>query len=194
MIKFDYNDLLWNDNLEKPIKIPDLQPGDILLIPGETRYFFWDYFGFALSFVATLAVIAATDNYDKIIKIRGMKMNNLNFDIDKYLLGDSKSLKDYILLIRINLIPFFIISFVITIAGIIYAIWIEDIYKSTVTMKITKQQQSVLDSSAPPELHDLALDRFISNEIEIMNNYDTRERNAKALIDSFNISKEKKSF
>ena len=41
-------------------------------------------------------------------------MNNLNFDIDKYLLGDSKSLKDYIQLIRTNIIPFCIIFLVIT--------------------------------------------------------------------------------
>jgi hypothetical protein len=59
MIKFDYNDLLWDDKLAKPVKIPELQPGDILLVPGETRYFFWDYFDFALSFIATLAVVAA---------------------------------------------------------------------------------------------------------------------------------------
>jgi polysaccharide export outer membrane protein len=59
MIKFDYNDLLWNDNLEKRIKIPDLQPGDILLVPGETRYFFWDYFNFTLTIITTLAVVAA---------------------------------------------------------------------------------------------------------------------------------------
>ena len=58
MIKFDYNDLLWNDNLEKPIKIPHLQAGDILLVPGETRFFFWDYFNFTLSIVSTLAVVA----------------------------------------------------------------------------------------------------------------------------------------
>jgi hypothetical protein len=59
MIKFDYNDLLWDEKLAKPVKIPELQPGDILLVPGETRYFFWDYFDFALSFIATLAVVAA---------------------------------------------------------------------------------------------------------------------------------------
>jgi polysaccharide export outer membrane protein len=59
MIKFDYNDLLWNDKLRKAVDIPELQPGDILLVPGETRQFFWDYFQFALSFVATLAVVAA---------------------------------------------------------------------------------------------------------------------------------------
>jgi hypothetical protein len=59
LIKFDYNDLLWNDNLQKPIKIPELQPGDILLVPGEERLFFWDYFNIFLSILTTLAVVAA---------------------------------------------------------------------------------------------------------------------------------------
>ncbi len=59
MIKFDYNDLLWNDNLENPVKIPDLQAGDILLVPGDERHFFWDYFNFTLSIITTLAVVAA---------------------------------------------------------------------------------------------------------------------------------------
>ena len=59
MIKFDYNDLLWNDNLEKPVNIPDLKAGDILLVPGETRYYFWDYMNFTLSIITTLAVVAA---------------------------------------------------------------------------------------------------------------------------------------
>ena len=59
MIKFDYNDLLWNDNLEKPVNIPDLQAGDILLVLGETRYYFWDYMNFTLSIITTLAVVAA---------------------------------------------------------------------------------------------------------------------------------------
>ena len=123
-----------------------------------------------------------------------MKMNNSNIDIDKYLLEDSKSSTDYILLIRTNLIPFIVISSVITVIAIIYAVWAPDIYKSTVTMRITKHQQSILESLALPEVRGLVNDRFIANEIEIMNNYDTRERNAKALIDSFNNSKEKNLF
>jgi hypothetical protein len=51
--------ILWNDNLEKPVNIPDLQAGDILLVPGETRYYFWNYFNFTLSIITTLAVVAA---------------------------------------------------------------------------------------------------------------------------------------
>ncbi len=58
MIKFNYDDLLWKDNLEKPIEIPDLKAGDILLVPGSPRFFFKDYFGLMLSVVSTLASIA----------------------------------------------------------------------------------------------------------------------------------------
>ena len=63
--------------------------------------------------------------------------NKINFDIEKYLLGNSKSLKDYILLIRNNLGIFFTIALVIIAAAVAYAILAKDIYKSTVTIKIT---------------------------------------------------------
>ena len=58
MIKFNYNDLLWNNNLTKQIKIPSLRAGDILLVPGEPRFFFKDYFSITLSIVSTLSSIA----------------------------------------------------------------------------------------------------------------------------------------
>ena len=58
MIKFDYNDLLWNDKLTKQIKIPTLQAGDILLVPGKPRFFFRDYFSVILSVVSALTSIA----------------------------------------------------------------------------------------------------------------------------------------
>ena len=58
MIKFDYNDLLWNDKLTKQIKIPTLHAGDILLVPGEPRFFFKDYFSITLSVISALTSIA----------------------------------------------------------------------------------------------------------------------------------------
>ena len=58
MIKFDYNELLWNEKLTKKIIIPSLKAGDILVIPGSPRYFFKDYFGLTLSIVSTLASVA----------------------------------------------------------------------------------------------------------------------------------------
>jgi hypothetical protein len=58
MIKFDYNDLLWDDKLNKPVKIPGLLAGDTILIPGEPRFFLRDYLSLTLSIVTTLASVA----------------------------------------------------------------------------------------------------------------------------------------
>ena len=59
IIKFDYNDLLWDNNsLSKPIKIPKLLAGDILLVPGSPRWFLKDYIGIILSVFSTVASIA----------------------------------------------------------------------------------------------------------------------------------------
>jgi SLBB domain len=55
LIRFNYNDLLWTDNgLTKPIKIPSLKAGDILLVPGEPRYFFKDYLAISVSILSAL--------------------------------------------------------------------------------------------------------------------------------------------
>jgi polysaccharide biosynthesis transport protein len=122
-------------------------------------------------------------------------MDNVNFDIEKYLLGNSRSLKDYILLIRNNLLIFFTIALIIIAAAVAYAILAKNIYKSTVTLKISSQKQSVLAaSSILPQISSMADDRFIANELEVVTNYDTRERYAKALIDSFNVVKDKSIF
>ena len=49
-------------------------------------------------------------------------------------------------------------------------------------------------SVALPDVSALITDRFIANELEIINNYDTRERYAKAIIDSFDNTKDKSVF
>jgi protein involved in polysaccharide export with SLBB domain len=58
MIKFNYNDLLWNDRLTGRINTPPLNAGDILLVPGSPRWFAKDYLGLTFSIVSTLASIA----------------------------------------------------------------------------------------------------------------------------------------
>lgn len=54
LIKFDYNDLLWEKDFTRQIYTPELMPGDILLVPGEPRLYFKDYFSITLSVVSTL--------------------------------------------------------------------------------------------------------------------------------------------
>lgn len=58
MIKFNYNDLLWEDDLSGEIKIPEITAGDILLVPGEPRFYFKDYFSLVTSVIGTLVSIA----------------------------------------------------------------------------------------------------------------------------------------
>ena len=121
-------------------------------------------------------------------------MQNKDFDLKNYLLGSTKSIKDYILLIRTNLKPFIIISSIIFIVSLAYALFAPSIYKSTVTLKIIAQQQTVLKSESLPEVSSMNSDRFIANEIDVIENFDTRERVAKALIDTFENAKDKNIF
>jgi hypothetical protein len=54
LFKFNYNDLLWEKNLNKVIAPPNLVPGDILVVPGEPRFYFKDYLQVTVSIVSTL--------------------------------------------------------------------------------------------------------------------------------------------
>lgn len=55
MIKINYNDLLWEDDLRSWKKtLPAVRGGDILLVPGSPRLYFRDWFSITLSLVSTL--------------------------------------------------------------------------------------------------------------------------------------------
>jgi hypothetical protein len=59
IINFNYSDLLWNNtSLSKPLKIPGLRAGDILLVPGSPKWFLRDYLSLVLAIVSTIASIA----------------------------------------------------------------------------------------------------------------------------------------
>lgn len=56
---FDYNDFLWEEKIKKVNRInPVLYPGDIVLIPGEPRFFFKDNLAIILSIASTLISLA----------------------------------------------------------------------------------------------------------------------------------------
>ena len=118
------------------------------------------------------------------------KFNN-NYDYED---NETKSLKDYLLLIRNNLFPFLLITIVCIAAGVYYAINSMDIYESETVLKISKPQGNILEAPLTPDIMDLGMDRFIANEIEIIKSYTNRERVAEALIDSFAVSKNKMNF
>jgi len=55
MIPIDYNDLMWEDGLESKYRtVPNLKPGDILVVPGEPRLYFMDWFSIGLSIFSAL--------------------------------------------------------------------------------------------------------------------------------------------
>ena len=55
MIKFNYNDLVYESRLESRYrKIPRLEAGDVLVIPGEPRLYFKDHFSIWMSIFSVL--------------------------------------------------------------------------------------------------------------------------------------------
>lgn len=58
LIKFNYNDLLWGDKLSnKYLRTPKLEVGDVLLVPGQPRLSYRDYWQMTLSVVSTIVSI-----------------------------------------------------------------------------------------------------------------------------------------
>lgn len=102
--------------------------------------------------------------------------------------------KNYLTILRANIIPIIIITLASIILTIIYVINAKDIYKSTTTIKINRPQGSVLSSSLIPEFQDFITDRYISNEIEVLKSYKIRESVAERLLDSFQVNKDKDNF
>jgi len=58
MLKFNYEGLWWNEDLRSGLKLQQLQPGDILVVPGRPRLYFENYLSIILGVVTTLVSIA----------------------------------------------------------------------------------------------------------------------------------------
>ncbi len=59
MHRYNYNDLMWEEELNTPLKLVQLEAGDIVVVPGEPRYFIRQDISYYLSVVTTLASLAA---------------------------------------------------------------------------------------------------------------------------------------
>ncbi len=107
---------------------------------------------------------------------------------------EAHSLKDYLNLVRNNLLAIVIIVLVALVFSIIYAINAKDIYRSTASLKVVKPQGNILYSPVIPEFQDFGNDRFLANEIEILKTFNTRERVAESLVAAYNEKASKDSF
>jgi len=59
MLKYNYNDLVWEDKIETQINYVKLDAGDVVVVPGEPRYFVRQDIAFYLGVLTALASIAA---------------------------------------------------------------------------------------------------------------------------------------
>lgn len=59
MYKYNYNDVMWEKELKSNFKFVKLQAGDIVVVPGEPRYFLRQDVSFYLSVVTALASVVA---------------------------------------------------------------------------------------------------------------------------------------
>ncbi len=59
MLKYDYNDVMWEKDLKKQFRFVKLQAGDIVIVPGEPRYFLRQDVSFYLSVLTALASVVA---------------------------------------------------------------------------------------------------------------------------------------
>ena len=58
MIKFDYSELWWNEDLSKDLKLYKLEAGDVLIVPGRPRLYWENYLTLTLSAVGLLLSLA----------------------------------------------------------------------------------------------------------------------------------------
>ena len=80
-------------------------------------------------------------------------------------------LKEFIGIIRVDWIYVLLIFLGVLLTTVFYVLNARNIYESTTVIKITKPQGSILTSSPIPEFQDFGSlsDRYISNEIELLN-------------------------
>ncbi len=102
-------------------------------------------------------------------------------DSKKYIIESPRTLKDYVRIVNKNRKIFLAISLTIFIAAIAYALYSPNIYESTATLRVTKQPDNLLQQGAGNTTINV-LDRYISNEIGVITNYNTRARVAKSLM------------
>jgi tyrosine-protein kinase Etk/Wzc len=117
----------------------------------------------------------------------GSSMGNPNNNIEKYLFAGTKSIKDYILLLRNNFKYILLISILTIVIASIYAFLAKSIYTSTASVRITNPYKNVLENGRQNADYSF-LDRYIVSEMAVISNLATRNKIALSLIDSFEVS------
>ncbi len=119
---------------------------------------------------------------------------NVEFLKDYFEENDTHTIRDYIKIIRDNLIPVILISLGVLLLSIIYAVTAKDIYRSETVLKLSQPKGNILEAPLLPEFGNYGADRFIANEIETMKNITIREQVARVILDTFKAVGHKDKF
>lgn len=101
--------------------------------------------------------------------------------------------KEYINVLRQNLIPILIILSVCIIYTLIYVNTATNIYRSTTSVKLESPQGNILTANFGSDMGSVTNEKYISVQIAVLKSYDIRDKVAKTLIDSFNTGNRKYS-
>lgn len=101
--------------------------------------------------------------------------------------------KEYINVLRQNLIPILIILSVSIIYTLIYVNTATNIYRSTTSVKLESPQGNILTANFGSEVANPTNEKYVMVQIAVMKSYDIRDKVAKALVDSFNLGNRKYS-
>jgi tyrosine-protein kinase Etk/Wzc len=100
-------------------------------------------------------------------------------------------LKEYINVLRQNLIPILIILSVSIIYTLIYVNTATNIYRSVTSVKHESPQGNILTATFGAEGNNVTNEKYILVQIAVMKSYDIRDKVAQQLIDSFNVGNRK---
>lgn len=101
--------------------------------------------------------------------------------------------KEYINVLRQNLIPILIILSVSIIYTLIYVNTATNIYRSVTSVKLESPQGNILTATFGAEANNAMSEKLIMVQIAVMKSYDIRDKVAQQLIDSFNVGNRKYS-
>jgi tyrosine-protein kinase Etk/Wzc len=118
-------------------------------------------------------------------------MENFNKNIK---IVETKSFKDYFILLRTNIFPVLLIVIFCTSLAVYYSTKKLNIYQATASFKISKSQGNILANPGMTDMEGFVDDRFISTEIEIMKSHSIRKLVAQAIVDSLRKNYEPDNF
>ncbi len=127
--------------------------------------------------------MAKNNSYDEFDELDQQQENTPSKDV----------LKEYINVLRQNLIPILIILSISIIYTLIYVNTATNIYRSVTSVKIESQPGNILNATFGPDAGTGTTEKYMSVQIAVMKSYDMRDKVAKALIDSFNTGNRKYS-